>query len=497
MNYNLAKEDKISKVAVAFMVLLISSAFFLGIAILDGPIWCVDSLSYTSMDFFREPLYPTFLWILRTIFGEAIYRNDLPIYLFVAVIIQSVLWVYVTLMTTLYVFDLADGFFYRDGVYVRRVDKRKSRIHLIVFTTLLFQFLTPILNRFVVKRGSMYSECIMTESLAMPLFVLFCVRLSRWLVHKYKRDFVSLVLIAFIIVNIRKQMTVVLVLWIGASFICNVLMKKTRSIKRFFIVILTIIIISFASKLLDCTYNYFARGVFHEHTGNGMGALCVMMYSADREDADLFTDNEKFPGEKELFLKIYDECEEQGLLLDSVRGADWSDLTIHFAESYDVIGYDIVVPATFEYIREQNPDIEYNQLRIMDSEIESHMAKVLMGQDKKDILTVYGANLIRGFAYSNAKASPFILVIISFVLYGIYVLLFVIFGVMAAGEELMNDTEIFVFGGVSLLGLIINTGVVALLIFPQGRYMAYATGLFYTTLILLLGGIVWKRRKAT
>ena len=310
----------------------------------------------------------------------------------------------------------------------------------------------------------------------------------------------SLVLVSFLIINIRKQMAVVLVVWAIASFICNILMKKTRSVARFFIVVATCLLVTVSSKYFDCTYNYFVRGVFHEHTGNGMGALCTLMYSADRSDADLFTDNEKFPGEKELFLKIYDQCSEQGILLDSVRGAGWDELTSHYAESYDIIGYDVILPATFEYIRQQNQDIKYSQLRIMDSEIESHMAKVLMGQEKKDLIAVYAANLLRAFAYSNAKASPMILVVLSLILYVIYVVSFVIFGVRNArkAEVSTSDTEKFVFGGVSLLGLIVNAGVVALLIFPQGRYMAYATGLFYTALmILLIGGETkWNRKKA-
>ena len=34
--------------------------FYIGIAVLDGPVWCVDSQSYVSMDFSREPVYPLF-----------------------------------------------------------------------------------------------------------------------------------------------------------------------------------------------------------------------------------------------------------------------------------------------------------------------------------------------------------------------------------------------------------------------------------------------------
>ena len=177
-----------NRTRLTLFVLILSCLFFFGIAFIDGPIWCVDSGSYASMDFSREPVYPTFLWILRTIFGE-------NIYLFVAVTLQSLLWVYATCIATMYVYDLASELLPQD---------KKSGFFKLVFVLLVFfsQLLTSILNRFVAQRGSMYSESIMTESLAMPLFVLFCIRLSRWLVYKRKLDFVSLVVISFVIVII-------------------------------------------------------------------------------------------------------------------------------------------------------------------------------------------------------------------------------------------------------------------------------------------------------
>ena len=85
--------------AEAFRLLsfVLLTIYFVGLALFDGPIWCVDSPSYTTMDFSREPVYPLFLLGLRSLF-EALGINgelyDLPAYLTAAVVLQSLLWVF-------------------------------------------------------------------------------------------------------------------------------------------------------------------------------------------------------------------------------------------------------------------------------------------------------------------------------------------------------------------------------------------------------------------
>ena len=70
--------------------------YFVGIALFDGPVWCVDTPSYVDMDFSREPVYPLFLLGLRRLF-EVLHIEaqpyGLPAYLTLAVVLQSLLWV--------------------------------------------------------------------------------------------------------------------------------------------------------------------------------------------------------------------------------------------------------------------------------------------------------------------------------------------------------------------------------------------------------------------
>ena len=52
--------------------------FYIGIAVLDGPVWCVDSRSYVSMDFSREPVYPE--RYLKPLNSQANIRGNLHIF---------------------------------------------------------------------------------------------------------------------------------------------------------------------------------------------------------------------------------------------------------------------------------------------------------------------------------------------------------------------------------------------------------------------------------
>ena len=81
----LAKKTDKNRIYDPFAVLLflIPLAFYLFFAFYDGVVWCADSDSYVIMHECREPLFPTFLALLRSIFISQ------ETYLFAAVIIEA------------------------------------------------------------------------------------------------------------------------------------------------------------------------------------------------------------------------------------------------------------------------------------------------------------------------------------------------------------------------------------------------------------------------
>ena len=123
------------------MYMLISALacfiFYLMFPIIDGAVICKDSPSYMSMDFSREPFYPMFLLLMRSIFGAEHYT-------FPVVLLQSILAAYATWRLSKLVYDITDSM--KLGM-----------------SAIAFQFMVSLLNRFVANRGSSYIECIMTE----------------------------------------------------------------------------------------------------------------------------------------------------------------------------------------------------------------------------------------------------------------------------------------------------------------------------------------------
>ena len=446
--------------------------FYLIFAVIDGPVWCRDSNSYATMEFSREPLYPLYLAFFRRIFGSQTQLYGQPLYLFPAILGQSILWGYAAWSVGRFLYEAYD----REG--------HEKRAPAAGTLGILLQLAVPLLNRFAAIRGSMYSECIMTESLAMPLYVLLSLQLCRW-IRDHRRSSLILVLTdAFLLISIRKQMAIGLILFLCISCLYDVFRKKNRNLKRFLYSVLLSVLVLLAAKGLDYSYNYLLRGVWMEHTGNSKAALCTLLFSADESDAALF-DTYGTPEEKALFEEIIRQAGDQQLLIGDVpEGADWMVLAEHYADSYDVIGFDIAQPVIRDYVTSHETlDAVHQELKM--DEVSEELVQVLQHQDKKDLIRVYGANLIKGLICSDARVMRGL----NEIGLMIYVLFLILYGILVHRKE----EGLCLFAEASLGGILINTVVVGALIFPQPRYMTYGMGLFYTALILMMEGVCRKR----
>ncbi len=461
--------------------------FFMGMAVYDGTVWCVDSPSYVSMDFTREPVYPLFLLGIRRVFEFFDFAGQMygqPSYLFCAVIIQSLLWVYATARLGFFMYRVAG-----DNTY-------ENKARLVGFLAVFFQIAVCVLNRFVAARGSMYSECIMTESLAMPLFVLFNIRLFMALKDYNKLNVTVLFLLCVLISSIRKQMLITLLVWGFVSFVMHLLWKRTRDIRRFvetcILVILAVVCISVA----DRSYNYVLRGHFVEHTGNSKGALDTVLYTAKAEDAALYEKydtSEDYPKLSALYTEIYDTLIEWELTIDfasagyelgeesTISNSDWVSMASHYADCYDVIGFDVVLPICEEYVAEYFPELDEVEAQLKEDAVEKVLLTELMKKDisgifkgeSKAFLYVFKANVLKAFVISVANISPGILITASLVIYILYLTLMFRMGVLRKKEDILLMEFIVI------VGVFINSVVTGSMIFPQPRYMCYSMGLFY------------------
>lgn len=449
-----------------YLLLGICLLFYLLFPIIDGPVWCVDSGGYVSMHISREPLYPSFLALCRWIAGVC--KAD-P--LMITVVLQSL---------------LAGMAAWSVGWVVRRA-KQGNRV--LQTAAILFQFAVTLLNRFAAKRGSAYSDSILTEGLGLSLFVLFSVFLFLFIQTEKKRYLCQTLFVSFLLVSLRKQMMITLLI-MGVVFAWYELIRRKR-VRRFFCLAVMVAAVFFAGKLFDRTYQYLVRGVWMEHSGNSMGILCTLLYSSDPErDAALFEDETI----RQLYLEIMEQADEQQILYP-YAGSGWLTTAIHYADSYDAIGYGIINPVVEGYISERFQCSETEAAMKYD-EICEAMSSVLFRQEPLPLLRVYCYNTWQGLVNSVAKASHVL---------GLYAAAAYLFMGAAACclirhkkklkrqiaghsyrsaeryEELLRqiDTSLC-FAFITMAGIVINAVVVGLIIFAQPRYMIYGMGLFYT-----------------
>ncbi len=454
-----------------YLLLGVCLMFYLLFPIIDGPVWCVDSEGYVSMHISREPLYPSFLALCRWIAG--IWKADA---LMIAVVLQSILA------------GMAAWFV---GWVVRRA-KQGSRV--LQTAAIVFQFAVTLLNRFAAKRGSAYSDSILTEGLGLSLFVFFSAFLFLFIRTEKKRYFGWALVFSFLLVSLRKQMMITLLI-LGVILVWYELIRRRR-VRRFLCLAVMVAAVFFAGKLFDRTYQYVVRGVWMEHSGNSMGILCTLLYSSDPErDAGLFTDETI----RELYLEIMEQADAQQILYP-YAGSGWLTTAIHYADSYDAIGYGIINPVVEGYIAEHF-QLSEPEAAMQYDEICKEMRNTLFRQEPPPLLRVYCYNTWQGLVNSVAKAHP----VLS--LYAAAVYLFMgaaacclvvqkkkierrlsesVGEVAEEYEELVRQIDASLcFTMITMAGIVINAVVVGLFIFAQPRYMIYGMGLFYTACCMI------------
>ena len=478
MNHSVQKKENafLKKFSRTDLLLLaVCLLFYLLFPIFDGPVWCKDSLSYAGKDISREPLYPMFLALMKVLDGAEISASGMM----AAVIVQS----------------LIAGFATWYAGYVVKKTKNESRV--LQFATIGFQFAVSLLCRFAAIRSSVYIDCIMTEGVCLSLFVLFTVELYLCMITEKKRHIAAAMILSFLLFSLRKQMLITIII-MGAVFGWYYIIRS-RKIRKFCALVLLMLLVLSAGKLLDRTYNYVVRGAWIEHCHNSMGFLCVLLYTSDVEnDQNLFEDETL----KTLYLDIMEQAEEEQILYDDAEPG-WLPLAVHFADSYDAIGYGIINPVVEGYIGE---NFSYSEVEaaLKYDEICGGMVSVLLRQEKGPLMQVWAYNIGRGFVNSIARATNLLS------LYSLAAYLFV--GAMAwyliaqkkklqnmmqqrpGVAEYENSIEqigrSLTFMFIVLIAIAVNSLTVGLTIFTQPRYMLYSMGLFYAAGSMMLYDIL-------
>ncbi len=517
-------EEKLSRLISALM-LGGCLAFYLFFAFYDGAVICVDSPSYITMDISREPLYSLLLAAFRTVFGGLGEYG----YLTAVAFFQSILAAYAA-------WWLAD--------YVRKA----LQLPAWVGTALACMPLAvSLLCRFAARRGSMYSNSILTEGITISCYLIFFRYLLEFYFSRTRKSLAWCCLLSFLMISARKQMAISLAMLLSciiftslpASSDSNSGLKNGRrsffnltalpassgsnsglksgrrsffnltalpalagvnsrlknGVQPFFnltallpsagLALVCTAAILGGTAVLDLGYNYAVRGEAVRHSSDGRFLTTMAFYVAEREDA-AYLEQEDIRG---LFLEIYDRCEEQGYLKHSA-GKGWLNRVSHFGDHYDHIQIDTMWPAVNDYVREHygegTVELNENADRIMDT-----MNRALLPHNLGKILASFFDNFLSGLITTVAQRNR-ILNWYSLAVYLLYGVLLI--WNLREGRRQRLAGYAAGFAGLTLLSIVFNVGLVSLVIFCQTRYTIYNMALFYMSLILMLYSFLAGRR---
>lgn len=437
------------------LLLLLASILFYGFFTwYDGVVYCTDSPGYIGMDLAREPLYPLYLAFFRMIFGDG------EFYLWAAVLGQGML-------SAVAAWSLA-GFLTKEF--------KRNRFDSVIL--LLIPLLVSLLCRFAAKRSSMYSNSILSEGVCIPLFLLFARYLLDYCFHKErKKSLLISAVLSVIVISARKQMMVTLMLLVLAILFTE--MRKQTVKQTLIRICVYVAAILLLVSGIDRGYNYILRGENVRHSSDDRFLLTVVFYESEKEDARQIEEGEV----RQLFLDIYESCDEKGYLGHSAEGG-WYNRVNHFTDHYDNIQIDTMWPMIRSYVNSTMQGSEVDREEEIDRIMEI-MTRSLLPETKWGIVRVFMDNVLAGFVITVAKLQR-ILVIYAIIAYSIMVALWIVNGKKKGFGS--KETILFLYTAASCS---INVMVVSAVIFCQTRYMIYNMPLFYMCGYLLLRS-VWE-----
>ena len=437
--------------------------FYLFFSFYDGAVICVDSPGYINMSLHREPLYCMFLAGLRELFS-ALPEN---FYLNAAAFLQS-------LLAAVAAWSL-----------VNYLWKKIGFPRLIAFFLLCMPLAVSLLCRFAAARGSMYSNSILTEGITVPLYMLFFRFLLEYFWTESKRSLFLCCLLCFLLISTRKQMLISLVML--AVCILIVFIRKGKFFRGMGLLLICAASVLGGSTVLDLGYNYVVRGEAVRHSSDVRFLTTMAFYTAERSDADYIRDEQI----RELFLEIYDACDEAGYLKHSA-GKGWLNRVTHFGDSYDCIQIDTMWPAVNEFVQEN-----YGDGTVLLNEYADQVMSVInwsvIPHNLWEVLGSFLDNFLSGLITTVAQRNR-LLNWYSLFIYLLYLLLF-LWSLWKEDRGKKAGIRITETAGLTFLSILCNVGLVSLVIFCQTRYTIYNMALFYMSLILLLYRFLQTRKK--
>ena len=442
-------KDSYMKNRKRFLILLLaSSVFFLTLLLVSGVELYNDSQQYIDMHIHRDPGYCLFLWIFRVIGGEN--------YLLLVGIAQAFLAVWCAT-------DFANYF-------AEKFSLGKWSTFVIFICTLIPHIITPLFSasRIVLSAG------IMSEALALPLFLVFVKELHKAAVGGDKKAMISSFLLSVVISLVRAQLTASILIW-AIVLALGALFKKQY--KKWLLILLAVIVFFVGKSMIVKTYNYFVQGQFINTTYGKVNTLTNILYASDRSQGEGI-ENEEL---RVVFYMLYDLMDEREY--NYQYGGDTLVERVDYLESvHDGLKFDVCEAGLKEYIKAQGVE-GYLPLDIKADEYAGELIKEIFGGCAGRWISHYFVLGMWGAIRNVAVVHPIL---------GIYALAVGLLAVIITIAFFKNNREsqeawLMLIALLSIAGISFST---AFTIMCLSRYMVYGFAGFYTAAYLMLLAII-------
>ena len=422
---------------------LISAMIYFGMLLCSGAEIYGDSHQYIDMHIHREPFYPLFLLIFRLINAEHA--------LLLASVVQNL---FATFVTAYFVFYISETF------------KLKMIGDIIIYVITIAPI---IVSPFFSSMSIMLISGVLSESLAIPLFLIFVVECHKMLNGKKKSIYYALGL-AVLLSLIRNQFMVAILMWMFlllGDFISKKMWKKT-------VIIILAVIVAFGAKgILVKSYNYVFNDNYINTTYGNVFILANILYCSDREDAVLFEDETI----KYLYNAMFDVIDENEYNYSYMNGNIF-DRADYMEDTHNPIKFDAIEGVLREYSRSIGIDSYFKQ-DIYADEVASEM----MGPLLKDNFGIWVVNYLVLAFYGMVRS-----IAVDNLVLNIYTILMLALGIYHMIKGFKNkETRIkswfMAIALLSLFGLSTGTALVTMCI---SRYVIYSFVPFYVASFLLV-----------
>jgi len=288
-----------------------------------------DSAQYVEMHFRRDPLYPIYLWLFRTLLGNG------TVYLYAAAIVQLLLNC------------LASDYF------ARRLSAMLHRGRRFYLLAMAAQAALQLITVAGSRSHLFLAGSILTESLTLPIFSIFFIKLAETMldtpnVPLWSRNCIQSLLLALLAALTRGQLIAFAGVWtlvmLGRILrLARLLHKDGKHVaKKTALSFLTLaslllvflLLLSGGGRLYR--FVFYGKGIRTERMSySDMVMSGPVLYVSREEDASYISD----PTARELFLRM------NRLLEDKHATLDWAPKglnarTLHFEQNIEVLRYD-------------------------------------------------------------------------------------------------------------------------------------------------------------